>query len=677
MIRRRLPGLLVLVWALSIAISYLIVHQVQYDPLDEEVVMALGRLLLDGMAVVLLLVLSGTLGTLFLLRFEKYLPELEQGALAALLGLGAIGFVILVIGLLGLFPPGWLMWLVMASALAILHKTAVAWLRNIWRALQGIFRPEPTLFIRWIRNGLAILLVLAILLAMAPPTEWDALTYHLAGPRFYLQSERIVSYPQNHFLGFPQGVEMLYLGLIMLARPQAAALLHWCFGVLLLMLVMGLAQRVERPAAGWIAAAALLVSETLWGEFSWPYNDLALMAYTTAGLAVIVSWSQDGERQQQGLLGLAGVFIGLALGTKYTAAGVAVGLGVLVLWLSRRDGLLQIVRAGGMVSVAALIVFAPWMIKNALLDGNPLSPFVWGTSAFDRFDQWYYLRPGTGLNALSLLFAPLQGAIMGSDSVAPYGASSGALVLALLPTAALGWRKRSKPERGLIRCLLLVSLPPYLIWLAGLATSWYLIQMRLLFPIFPALALVGGLGLTGLCDMTLRPDVDRLLRVLVMIVLSVAVLNASWKLVRTDALRVVFGLQSEEAYLEQAMGVSYLAMQQVNELPQDAKVLFLWEPRTFHCERICIPDSLINQWWHERQLEPDPHRIVGQWQEQGVTHVLIADWAVDFMLREEEEIGSLSEADATALTEIRREDMTLLWDGYGFYSLYELKGTCR
>ena len=585
------------------------------------------------------------------------------------------------IGLLGFFPPSWLGWLAMASLLAVLYETALEWLRNIGRSLRVIFGPEPDVFTRWLRNGSAFLLLLALLLAMAPPTQWDALTYHLAGPRLYLQADGIISYPQNHFLGFPQGVEMLYLWLMILARPQAAALLHWCFGAAMLMLVLGFSQRLGRPSAGWIAGGTLLVSETLWEEFSWPYNDLALMAYMTAALVVVWIWNR--KRHQYSPLVLAGILVGLALGTKYTAAGVAVGLGVLVLWLSRRDGLSRITRVGLVLTVPALLVFAPWLVKNAILDGNPFSPFVWGTSAFDSFDQWYYLRPGTGLSMLSLLFAPLQGTIIGSDRVAPYGASSGVLMLSLLPVAALGWRQRSDSERSIVNSLLIFSLPPYLIWLAGLATSWYLIQMRLLFPIFPALALVGGFGLAGLRGINLRPNVGRLLRPLVIAILAVAVFNASWEFVRTDPLRVVFGIQSEEDYLAQAMGVDYLAMQQVNALPQDAKVLFLWEPRTFYCEHICIADSLINQWWHDRQLESDPHKIAEQWREQGVTHILIRDLGMNFLVHEEAKFGSLSEADVAALDEVRQDDLTLLWNfvsaGYdgkpqAVYSLYEIKG---
>lgn len=154
----------------------------------------------------------------------------------------------------------------------------------------------------------------------------------------------------------------------------------------------------------------------------------------------------------------------------------------------------------------------------------------------------------------------------------------------------------------------------------------------------------------------------RLLRPVVLVVLAVTLFNVFLGFIRTGTLRVTFGMQSEEDYLVQTMGVDYLAMQQVNALPQEAEVLFLWEPRTLYCRRTCIPDSLINQWWHDRQLEPDPGKIADKWRQQGITHVLISDWGMDFLLREEEKLGSLSAADVAALVRVRQEDLSLVWD---------------
>ena len=81
MTRRRLPGLLILVWVLAISISYFIVHQIKYNPLGEQGVVMLGRLALDVVAVIALLVLSGALGTLLLRRLDHLLSDLEQGVI--------------------------------------------------------------------------------------------------------------------------------------------------------------------------------------------------------------------------------------------------------------------------------------------------------------------------------------------------------------------------------------------------------------------------------------------------------------------------------------------------------------------------------------------------------------------------------------------------------------------
>src|SRR5438270_502829 len=80
-------------------------------------------------------------------------------------------------------------------------------------------------------------LAMALIAALAPPTAWDVLTYHLAAPQHYIDVGRIAAFPENHFLGFPELMEMLNLWLLLTARPQAAALLHWTFGVLTLLLV--------------------------------------------------------------------------------------------------------------------------------------------------------------------------------------------------------------------------------------------------------------------------------------------------------------------------------------------------------------------------------------------------------------------------------------------------------
>jgi hypothetical protein len=112
----------------------------------------------------------------------------------------------------------------------------------------------------------------------------------------------------------------------------------------------------------------------------------------------------------------------------------------------------------------------------------------------------------------------------------------------------------------------------------------------------------------------------------------------------------------------------------VNALPEESRILFLWEPRIYYCQRDCIPDSILDRWWHDYQLEPDPRRIAQQWREQGVTHVLIFEAAPRVIIAQG--LQPLDAEDFAALETVREQDMMLIWDGadaYDVYSLYELK----
>ncbi len=663
MIRKRILPLLALVWLVAIALSYALVH----NPLTGRIALALGRALLDVLAVGLLAALAGALGTLLLPDLKPF-STLEQAGLRVLIGLGLLSAAVLILGMLSLFPPRWLAWLVMLGLLILLHRQLWAWGRILFEGLREVSAPEPDRFALWLRRGAILLLALAAILALAPPTKWDALTYHLAGPRLYLEAGRISSFPENHFLSFPQLVETLYLWLMILARPQAAALLHGGFGLLLIFLLLGFSRRVGRPSAAWVAIVTLLVSDSLWGEFAWPYNDLSTMAYIFASLVVLLIWHEVGHTR---LLIWAGVFVGLAMGTKYTAAGAALGVGLLAVYLARRGGVAHVLRACGMVIIPALLVFAPWLIKNAILDGNPVAPFLWGTPGFDASDQWYYLRPGTGLDPLALSVAPLQGTVFGREGLAPFGASSGALLLGLLPLAAVAWRRRTAAEQQLIMHLLVFVLSPYLLWLGGAAVSWFLVQTRLLFPIFPVLALIGALGLASLRDLEVLPHLRKLAQAVTLIVLTLAVLSATLAFVQHDPLPVVVGLQSEAAFLSERLPAHAAAMQEIDQLPVDARVLMLWEPRTFYCPRECLPDSLINRWWHDRQLEPDPLAIATHWRVQGVTHVLIFESGLHFLVTEEPH-EPLTADDLAALDTLRQQVLLPIWQGGDVYTLYEL-----
>jgi hypothetical protein len=665
---RRMPvgTMLMVVWLAAIVASFLLFQ----PPVAPGEARALALTLVDFAAVAAMILLSGAVGTLVMPDLR--LPDLLREILYALFGLGLISLLILVAGFLGVLPPRWLAWLITIILIAVMYRQAWAWLLHMRDALGLVLTHPASRVTWWLRTITLFLLGCGLVVAVAPPIGWDALTYHIGAPQTYINAGRIIAFPENHFLGFPQLVEMLNLWVMILGRPNAAAVLHWAFGCSVIAMLIGLSRSLRRPDAGWLAAVILLSGFTFWLEFAWSYNDLASAAYILAAVVVLLNISAPGAQSHREMFIWAGIFTGFAMGTKYTAAGSTLGVALLSIWISRRQPIAALMRNLALVAGAAAIVFLPWLIKNALLYQNPIAPFGTGTVAFDALDQWYYVRPGTGRSFRELLILPLQATVFGKQGTSPFDATIGPLMLGLIPAAFVNWRSRSKEDREHLLALALFVIPPYLTWLIGIATTAFLLQPRLLFTIFPELAMIAALGLDGLAHSSRLNPLIRFAQAIVLIIAAASALTVGVYVVQTGAVQMITGAKSEDQYLSERLGDYYSAMQAINELPADARVLTLWEPRTFFCSERCTPDSMIDQWWHDREVYGDPDVILDRWQEQGITHILIFETGMQYLYTEEQ-YDPLTDQDIEALDDLR-EMLTPVWNESGWYTLYQIDG---
>ena len=117
------------------------------------------------------------------------LSTAERLALERGVGLGAIGLGALLLGLIGLFRG-----IVFGPLLLILamwlRRSLLGWLRDAIRLVGRIMPAKGARWTGFLAGFVLVLLAAALILALAPPTAWDALTYHLVAPEVYLRAGR-------------------------------------------------------------------------------------------------------------------------------------------------------------------------------------------------------------------------------------------------------------------------------------------------------------------------------------------------------------------------------------------------------------------------------------------------------------------------------------------------------
>ncbi|NQU44624.1 glycosyltransferase family 39 protein, partial [bacterium] len=248
---------------------------------------------------------------------------------------------------------------------------------------SALSRPEWILIL-----ALAIVQFLAMLYALTPSVQSDALRYHLAAPQEWLKAGRITYLPYEAFSNFPFLVEMLFLYGLGLGSDLLAKGMHFVFlplstgAVALIAHEIAGAYRLRGIRSGVLAALA-------WGTLpltiplaGWAFIDLTVAFFTLAMVYFLIRWARSGHARHWIA---AAVFGGLLCASKYTGV-VFVMWGALLMgvWGLRMDGFRRIGLWLGRAALFGLIAAAlasPWWIKNVIYTGNPVYPLAW--SVFD------------------------------------------------------------------------------------------------------------------------------------------------------------------------------------------------------------------------------------------------------------------------------------------------------
>lgn len=308
-------------------------------------------------------------------RLAPGLDPAETWGLAGLLGLGLVGTAVLLPG----FLPSGLSW-----GLPVLSVGVLA------AAVWGGRLPEFPVKLPsgW---GLVALVAVAAVLAVAgigalgpsDPRDWDSLAYHLAVPAQWLRAGQIVHVPALHQSNFPFAVDNLFLFGLAWGGEAAAKVFSWVLVACGAVVSFGLGRRWAGDGAGWTAAVLFAGMPVVAWEAGTAYVDVAHGLYSALGTVYAAEFLL-GKHRDRALL--AGLCLGLALGTKHTGLAAWGSCAVLAVYsLARRE---SDYKAPVLALGVALLLALPWYAKSAVMTGNPVFPFFSSVLGGREWDAW-------------------------------------------------------------------------------------------------------------------------------------------------------------------------------------------------------------------------------------------------------------------------------------------------
>ncbi|HQO34291.1 MAG TPA: hypothetical protein PLG59_06495, partial [bacterium] len=466
-----------------------------------------------------------------------------------------------------------------------------SWGGRFWKTLGDLLLRTPSAVV--LSVVCIALLAGSFFSSLLPPTQSDALRYHLTTPKIWLEEGGFLRIPHLSFSNFPMTIDILYAIPLAFELPSVAKMIHWSMLVACLGLIYRIAVLGGGRVAGGLAMAFFASIPFVPILASWAFNEMGLCAYLLLAVAAGIHLvnTQTFSWRSALLYGMAG---GWLLGCKYTALIFLFSLSLLLM-IPQFSGLWNWRRCKGVIvgSVIAFLVASPWYIKNVFYHGNPVYPMGIGVfgegewsaanAAFFSFHAGlkgdlnaagFLSFPEKIVNTLGLIIKPLWSPIdIGKNNFGDWPVS--ALYLIGLPGLFF-----FGPEATAKRLLAVFGGVLFVIW------AWTYRDARFLLPCLSVLAIPLAVCTAGLWQ---RQVVFRWL--VVFVVAYYGLWNAGKFCDRNgfSPWRVVGGIVDEERYLRlinQTTRTFYHGFEAVAQfVPPDEKILIHGQHYNFHCLR--------------------------------------------------------------------------------------------
>ncbi len=630
------------------------------------------------LAVWVLLTINGAvIGNFLLHRLPKInIRPVERILLSAGLGLGLLGLAGFILGVLGWTHPAVLIGIQVSMFLLFWGRKGFHAVKSDLQSFAKKWRAGMAVTPAWIKVALFATLLFAFILALAPPGEaFDALFYHLVGPERFLSGEGMQpsSVPHFWFPALPEGVFLWAQGM---GSVRTTQLLHLTWAVLGILLLWNWVTDIWDEKIAQSTLVILISMPSLYLLASWAYTDFALTFYGLVVLFGVYKAFESGESDHQtGWIIIAGVAASMSMGVKYTSFLVPVSGVLLIVWWQRKN-LGAAVKASLIFSLMALFIAAPWYIRSWIVMGNPFYPFVFGGLYWDAFRADWYSASGTGigLNLKELFLLPIN-ATLGHRDANFYDGRIGPLYLVLAPPtiyALLVSKKYSKQQKNTLFAVSLFFLLTIAAWIFGVVNSAALWQTRLLFPALIPFALPTALGLQAIHKLDISHlRISFIFKFIVIAVICINIINAGLFVIIRNPIAYAAGQETQEAYLEKVQPAYAQAIRLLEQTPKDAKIYFLFEPRSYYLSRNVQPDPILDSFAHNLFLYSGPDEVLQTWRSNGFSHILIYRRGVDFLIENNMEIFTSEHQAALEYLIQNHLDLVSTTED-GAYELYEI-----
>lgn len=477
---------------------------------------------------------------------------------------------------------------------------------------------------------LAALLAATLILSLAPPFERDTLVYHLAVPKLYLKEHGIVYVPGNIYSNFPFFTEMFYVAALALGDERIAALFHFAFFILTIIVTAQLCKRLAGRRAIIFALLLMATAPVAVQTASTAYVEMSLAFYTALSLLALFGFSETGRSRW--FLAM-GIFAGFSVSIKYTALlylPLFPALVVINAARTRKPGLSRTSGGVWLFLAAALVFGAPFYIKNFVYTGNPLYPFFysifggigWDSERAALFGQ-FMKSYGLGRSAIDYLLLPFNIFFratfdpIGEPRAVGFDGQIGPGFALSVPLAILLAAKKPLPPT--IKVLGIFAAVYFAAW--AFTTQ----QIRFLIPVLPAFAALAAHFFKGAGDRSKKAAGAVASLVLFGAAINFVPISRHYLVVKPY--RPVFGFEKKDAFLGRMLPQSYESMRWANSnLPSDSKILLVWMRNYgYYLDRAYYTDAVYEAYTIEKVLaaSSSADEAAKRLKAMGFTHLMI------------------------------------------------------